>query len=462
GAMRVVVVGGGTFGVSAAHSLALRGHAVTLLDRLPIPAEDAASTDLNKVVRTDYGDEILYQELCLKAIATFKKWNEDCLRRFGHILYHEVGVAYVTKDPNMNSFERTSIEAIKRSRVDPDAGSQIEAFDASTKATLVKKFPAFAETVKEYPGGYFNYRGGFADSGRTIAYLAQLALEAGVRFVTGPLAGRVRSFERDGSRVVGIRTADGQLHAADLVVAAAGSWTPSLVPQLHGLCHASGQAVVQLRPPPGAHNCSVWFADVSKTGFYGFPGAPRDGGATVKIANHGVGFLPPDAFHQSGDVTPKHIPRVAVLEFRDFLAKAFPHLNKFDIVNTRLCWYCDAWDSNFYIDHVPDSPGLFVATGGSGHGFKFTPVLGEVIADLAEGKPSPYRELFRWRAPAPGGPTSVPDPIRDAESYGRPRQLAEEPLADADDLSAAAYAAGRLAARVKADADSRKKGTARL
>ena len=64
----------------------------------------------------------------------------------------------------------------------------------------------------------------------------------------------------------------------------------------------------------------------------------------------------------------------------------------------RYCRYCDTWDGNFWIDHDPEREGLVVATGGSGHGFKFAPVLGNLIADALERVPNPYASRFGWRS----------------------------------------------------------------
>lgn len=82
---------------------------------------------------------------------------------------------------------------------------------------------------------------------------------------------------------------------------------------------------------------------------------------------------------------------------RDFLEETFPALADVDIVHTRVCVYGDTHDEHFWIDEDPDHAGLVVAAGGSGHGFKFAPVLGDVIADVAEGRPNRWRPKFRWR-----------------------------------------------------------------
>jgi len=60
--------------------------------------------------------------------------------------------------------------------------------------------------------------------------------------------------------------------------------------------------------------------------------------------------------------------------------------------------YCDSFDGDLWIDHDPRHEGLVVASGGSGHAFKFAPVLGPLISDVLERKPNPWTDRFRWRA----------------------------------------------------------------
>ncbi|KAJ3401332.1 alpha subunit of pyruvate dehydrogenase [Chytriomyces hyalinus] len=373
--MKICIVGGGVFGLSTALSLQRRGHSVTVFDRLPVPAEDAASTDISKVIRPDYASQRLYQRLALASIKAFKsQWNPDAERRLGRALYVETGCLFATRASEMNAFERESIETLALD------GVRVEKVQRERVAQLMGN--AFAN---EFPYGYFNASAGFAYSGLTIEYMALLAQEADVKFVCGGNAGTFAAFvysPSNGKTVVGIKTMDGAVHHADRVIVAAGSWTPSLVPQLR-----------------------VWFADVSETGFYGFPVSDLTG--ELKIANHGPGFK--SSFHLDTSpasrvsqpaksvVTSTAIPKPAVDMYRKFLAHAFPETNQLDITRTRLCWYCESWDGNFFIDAVPGMSNCFVATGGSGHGFKFAPVLGDVIADIVEGKPSEFRELFQWR-----------------------------------------------------------------
>jgi len=131
-----------------------------------------------------------------------------------------------------------------------------------------------------------------------------------------------------------------------------------------------------------------WAADIANTGWYGFP-AQADG--TMKIANHGSG-IPADP---NGETS---VPAEMDEVFADFLADTFPELAGSQIHSRRLCFYCDSWDGDFWIDWDPDHEGLLVASGGSGHGFKFAPLIGVLMADKVEGKTNAWESRFKWRS----------------------------------------------------------------
>jgi glycine/D-amino acid oxidase-like deaminating enzyme len=128
-------------------------------------------------------------------------------------------------------------------------------------------------------------------------------------------------------------------------------------------------------------------ADISTTGYYGFP--LNQG--VVKIASHGIGR------EMSPDSPERAVTSEEEMQLREFLSSTIPALADAPIVHTRICLYCDTHDGDFWIAPDPDRPGLIIAAGDSGHGFKFAPVLGEIIADAAEGKSNPLLEKFRWR-----------------------------------------------------------------
>ena len=133
-----------------------------------------------------------------------------------------------------------------------------------------------------------------------------------------------------------------------------------------------------------------WADDIANSGWYGI-GALPDG--RVKVGHHGEGI----AVDPGG---PCEVPEAFLPSVRAFLAGPLPGLAPAPVASSRLCVYCDTRDGDFWIDHDPDRPGLLVASGGSGHGFKFAPVLGEIIADVAERRDNPWAGRYAWPSAA--------------------------------------------------------------
>lgn len=382
--MRVAVVGGGVFGLTGALALAERGHTVTVFDPGPIPHPIAASTDINKLVRADYGADLVYVELMEAALGRWHAWNDALPRP----LFHRsgwIGLSSTRADPD--SYVGSSFSTLLR------RGHEIERLDADA---IAERFPRWADGG--YVDGYFNPRAGWVESGAVVAALADWAREAGVAVREGAGA---RALATEGERVVGVTLDDGRDHAADVVVVAAGVWSPRLIPELAGRVAAVGQPSWSLAPADRAAfappRFTAWAADIATRGWYGFP---VNGDGIVKVANHGAG-IPMDA---DG---PREVPAELERALARFLAARVPDLADAPIVGRRLCLYCDSVDGDFWIDAVPGRPGLAVATGGSGHGFKFAPVLGDLVADAAERAggaggeaASEAARRFSWRSAA--------------------------------------------------------------
>jgi len=364
--MRVVVVGAGIFGTSAARALAARGHEVLVLEAGAPPHPLAESTDLSKIVRLEYGADEEYMALAERALAGWRRWNDE----LGEALFHETGVAFLARAPLApGGFEQESL-ALLLAR-----GHRPERLDA---AAIAGRFPAFRPGA--YVDGFFDPEGGWVAAGRVVARLAaELPL----------VASRARELLLQGPRVCGVACADGD-HPADAVVVTTGAWIADLVPWLAGSFRPVGQPVFHLASAD-APSLPVFGADIANTGWYGFPVDPT---GRLKIGHHGPGLA-----WRPGD--PLVVPDGELPRFRDFVERTFPDLVGAPIVGTRICLYCDTHDGDFWIDRHPDRPGLVVAAGGSGHGFKFAPLLGPLIADAVEGRPHPDARRFAWRRPGP-------------------------------------------------------------
>jgi glycine/D-amino acid oxidase-like deaminating enzyme len=384
--VRALVIGGGIFGVTAALELSARGLDVTLADPGPIPHPLAESTDISKVVRSDYGADLDYTLLGERAIEGWRRWNTE----WPAPLYHETGVAFLTRAPmEPGGFEHDSFATLSA------RGHRIERLGA---AEIARRFPAYR------PGalvdGYLHRDGGWAESGAVVASLAAQCRARGVAVRQGC------AIDRLGDSPARAAHAGGDALAADLVVVAAGSWTPRLLPALAGSLRAIGQPVFHLRPadpsPFEAAHFPVFGADISRTGYYGFPATQ---GGIVKIANHGAGIAM-DERGPGGDEVPRATTPAQEQALREMLRETFPALADAPLAATRLCVYGDSLDGSFWIARDPDRPHVTVAAGGSGHAFKFAPVLGSLIADIALGVPHPLAHRLRWRpgrVPASGG-----------------------------------------------------------
>jgi glycine/D-amino acid oxidase-like deaminating enzyme len=371
----VIVVGAGINGVTAAIEFKKRGHQVILVDPGPLPHPLAASTDISKAVRTAYGADEVYAALAERSIPLWREWN----REFGTELYHEVGFLFLRQQQMQpGDFEFESLKVLEQH------GRKVERIDSTT---LRERFPAW--NAERYSDGIFERQAGYVESGHVVALLVERAKSLGVELRKGS---QFTGLDEDDGGLKGVLLDTGQRIPGDLVVMAVGAWTPYVLPFTRKFFRATGQPVFHLRPaqpePFASERFPVFGADISTTGYYGFP-LSRDG--IVKIANHGPGRqMSPDSSDRA--VTPQEEK-----DLREFLSWTFPTLADAPIVYKRICFYCDTRDGHFWIATDPEHPGLVVATGDSGHGFKFAPVLGEIIADAAEGKSNPLLQKFRWR-----------------------------------------------------------------
>lgn len=366
--MKVGIVGCGIFGASTALTLARRGHAVTVFDRAEgVPAADAASADRSKALRFEYGAHCaLYVPLVEESRAAYRALEAG----WGAPLYVETGVLSLARAFDESRHERQSYDFLRA------AGRPIERLEI---ADAQRRFPQFSyEGIEAVT---WNAEGGYVRASEAVRATIVAAREFGVELVPGARVTNVD--ERPGAAILELAT--GEVREFDAVVVCAGPWFQQLVPEPVARVRPLRQFVTYYRPPDAeaaAHfappSFPVWMHDIADSGWYGMP--LQEG--VLKVARHEPGELAdPDAAR-------------VVLEddraaSRAFVGANIPAIDPSWYAEDKGCLYAMTDDGHFVIDRVPGLSHVFVAGGGSGHGFKMGPGVGRLAADLVEHRSVP-------------------------------------------------------------------------
>jgi glycine/D-amino acid oxidase-like deaminating enzyme len=357
--VKIGIAGGGIFGVASALELARRGHTVELFERSTLPAPDASSTDISKAIRMEYGAATaLYAPMVERALARWRQVEQAA----GRGLLHLPGVLFLASAFDESRFEWQSVEALRARGHRPEV---LEARDAR------RRWPQFS-----WDGlcvGVYNPEGGWLEASAAVLALAELARAAGAKLLEGQ---RVEGID-EGPAGAGLWVG-GERRRFDAALVCAGPWVSRLLPQLGGHARVSRQHVSLWRPADAApfHGDAfpVWIHDMLEEGWYGFPASSQ---GIVKISLHRRSeTVQPDAARE-GD--PSFLAAA-----RQFVRRSLPALDPASPLSGRVCLYTSSPRGDLVFDRVPDASRLYVAGLGSGHGFKFGPVLGELAADMLE------------------------------------------------------------------------------
>ncbi|KAL4969945.1 NAD(P)/FAD-dependent oxidoreductase [Aspergillus stella-maris] len=384
---QILIIGAGVFGLSTALELTKRGYNnITVLDRHVPPAVDGSSVDISRIIRADYADPI-YAQMALEA---YKGWTST-YRDF----YHESGFIMISETPENPYIEKSKENIIEK------GGRVTEISTLEQMRALYHGIEANIPTAD----GYNNPVGGWADAAGSVGRLASECSMAGVSFITGR-RGTVFSLRRVSDRVVGVNLADGSHLLAAHVILATGAWSNRLIDLSHN-ASSSGQPVgfIQLTPDEAQKFAKTPVMINMTSGVFVFP--PTPGTNILKLARHGYGFATEVSSEVSGgtvsgprrdssNASSGYVPDDADAALREGLRSYFPSIGDRPWMNRRLCWYTDTPTGDFIIDKHPELDGLFVATGGAGHAFKFLPVLGKYVVDCFENA-APVELREKWK-----------------------------------------------------------------
>ncbi|KZS88241.1 FAD dependent oxidoreductase [Sistotremastrum niveocremeum HHB9708] len=402
---KILIIGAGCFGLSSAYHLLKSGYTnIVVVDQSDtLPAPNAASTDLNKIVRTSYSD-IVYTKLAAEAIETWKDrdvWGD---------VYHECGVLLVGAPSSTSSESKYHVKALSN-----DLSLNLPITSLPTRESFEEEFGLTLESSQSQQpstttGAYIAHTAGWAAAANGIktlmSHVSALGAEirAGVK-VTG--FSYAESESKDRRTVRGVRAEGGEEITADWIIVASGSWTASSFPtsssselakvDLGKKLLATGQCLATIQLSPSEAETYRNFPVILdwSSGFYVFP--PNDDNV-VKAAIHAAGYVNPQPSSNPSNVisTPVtldsepnsshlRIPAQASALLREHLRSVYPQLADKEWLGTRVCWYTDTPDGNWIIDFVTGSHNVLFATGGSGHAYKFLPIIGSIVQKRLEG-----------------------------------------------------------------------------
>ena len=356
----IAVVGAGAFGGWTALHLLRQGARVTLLDAWGPGNSRASSGGETRVIRATYGPDQVYVEMVARALQLWRE-NET---RWGLKLYRRTGALWMASQND--SYEKASLPLLREARL---------AFEELSSAEVRKRYPqvnfeGVAWAILEKDAGYLLARRACE------AVLEGFLKEGGEYRQLSATPGAIR-----GKEMQGLLLSDGLTLSADRYVFACGPWLGSLFPKLIGdRVKPTRQEIFFFGTPAGdprflEEQLPVWI-DNGKEFFYGIPGNERRG---FKLADDARGPI----------FDPTHGDRMPTLEgvkaARRYLEFRFPSLKGAPLLEARVCQYENSPDHRFIIDQHPGAGNCWIVGGGSGHGFKHGPAVGERAAALVLG-----------------------------------------------------------------------------
>ncbi len=353
----IVVVGAGAFGGWTALYLLRGGARVTLIDAWGPGNSRASSGGETRVIRGAYGPDQPYTNLAARALELWKQHQAQWKRKF----FFPNGVLWMVEGEG--SFERGSLPFLKNAGIP---------FDELSKNDLARRWPQISVenvgwAIYEPQSGYLLARAS------TQAVVDQLVAEGG-EYRQVSVTGR----DLDHPGLKGLSLSDGTSIAAEHYIFACGPWLGKMFPRTVGPHFiATKQDVFFFGCPAGdprfnEGNIPVW-ADHGEHFMYGIPG---NQGRGFKIADDTRG---PEFDPTSGE---RLVSEDRVAAARRYLAYRFPGMKDAPLLETRVCQYENTTDHNFIIDRHPENENVWIVGGGSGHGFKHGPALGEMVARL--------------------------------------------------------------------------------
>ncbi|HEX4963807.1 MAG TPA: FAD-dependent oxidoreductase [Thermoanaerobaculia bacterium] len=355
--LHVAVIGAGAFGGWTALELRRRGARVTLLDAWGPGHSRSSSGGETRIIRGVYGPDKVYVDWTARA---FVLWREAAAR-WGLPLYRRTGCLWFCGEDD--AYVHSCLPHLAQAGL---------AIDALTLPEARRRFPQIdfgdlATVFYEEEAGYLLARRACQ------AVAAAVVAEGGEVRLAAVAPGKI-----DHSRMERLELADGSTLTADLYVFACGPWLGNLFPEVIGERRIlpTREEVFYFGTPAGDPRfdedaCPVWIDLGGERIYYGIPGNEHRG---FKVADDTRGE-PIDPTTAERSITPSLLAAA-----REAMARRFPGMAGAPLVEARVCQYENTPDGHLLFDRHPHAANVWLLGGGSGHGFKLGPALGEYAA----------------------------------------------------------------------------------
>lgn len=353
----ISVIGAGAFGGWSALYLLRAGYRVTLIDAWGAGNSRSSSGDETRVIRSTYGDNEFYFDLNVRALELWKEhqktWNKP--------LFNNSGVIWLCYEETTKMMEDSL----------PFAKKHNMKYERLSLADIKKRYPAISTQYLQH--AWLDPFGGFLKARESCQAVLEAFVDEGGKFIqTYVEPGAIKS-----GVLQNIKLSNGTTQKSDAYLFACGSWLGQLFPEVLGdIITCTKQEVFYFGVPIEQSllydELPAWIDLDGEDFYYGIPGNANRG-FKIGVDKRGEKFDP---------TTGEHISNPKVLaDARKFIEMRFPGLKGAPVVESRVCPYENSPDGNFIFQSHPEADNLWFLGGGSGHGFKHGPALGELVAN---------------------------------------------------------------------------------
>ncbi len=359
---KVVVVGAGSFGGWSALYLLRKGFQVTLIDSWGPGNSRSSSGDETRVIRSTYGANEVYFDLNVRAL---ELWKENQLR-FKKQLFCNAGVIWFCYEDKTPLVDDSIVFANKHK----------QSYEYLSKKEIEAKYPHV--NTDDLHHAYLDAFGGYLKARESCQSVLDAFIQEGGEYIQS----FVIPDKLESDRLNSISLSNGSRVNSDVFLFACGSWLGKMFPDvLSSVITCTRQEAYYFGVPPthvkAFDTMPVWIDVDGKDFYYGIPGNANRG-FKLGVDERGDSFDP--------NVGDRILNQQVLEKARKFIGHRFPALKNAPVLESRVCPYENSPDGNFVFDKHPNASNVVFLGGGSGHGFKHGPALGELVADVMAGE----------------------------------------------------------------------------